>query len=662
MPPPSADSGPASFFPSASDRPASSSTSTVGTTNSSTATARSSSSGGNPSAEIGKALLAGSPHNDRSPDSNASSQPGRDRDLDRVEDHGLLEDQRVKKRRTGPSSRGVANLTPEQLAKKRANDREAQRAIRERTKNQIENLERRIRELTSQQPYQELQAAIRAKEAVEAENAEIKNRLASIMSLIQPMLSNQQAEGAFTSSPPFPNFSPTQTIATQRSPSAPTTYNASTPVSAASPASIADSSWQQSQGQQSQQPSPSFTQVQLLTQQRHELSHNLDLGAGEQLKLDFLLDPSQRVHKIQTGPNGAQDTPDYQHLPMKHDWSAVAVHPSTATSTPMSPSRDCVAVNGGGGGPGPQQQQQQHRIEYAVATTPQEEDMLLLQQNPAAAASWIGTSAPIRNGPPTCPLDSLLLDFLHERRQRAAEGVPPREVVGPRYPSVRSLLNPAHSAYSHPLSKVFTDILAAFPGISGLPERVAVLYYMFLVMRWQVRPTRDNYDLLPPFAVPTPGQLGHAHPAWIDHLPFPRMRDVLAREYYGGSSSSNSSSSSSGGGGGAPESEFLFDNFFIPFTTTISLNWPYEPTDALLQSPDGAELLINPVFERHMRRLENWTLGTAFDEAFPRLRGTYNLKREEERGERTGSSGRNGNGNGNGGGNGVCVDGQFSGG
>ena len=35
---------------------------------------------------------------------------------------------------TSSSSRGVANLTPEQLAKKRANDREAQRAIRERTK------------------------------------------------------------------------------------------------------------------------------------------------------------------------------------------------------------------------------------------------------------------------------------------------------------------------------------------------------------------------------------------------------------------------------------------------------------------------------------------------------------------------------------------------
>lgn len=85
-------------------------------------------------------------------------------------------------------SRGVANLTPDQLAKKRANDRDAQRAIRERTKNQIEGLELKIQQLTSQQPYQDLQRVVRQKEAVEAENADIKRRLNAIVNLIQPLL------------------------------------------------------------------------------------------------------------------------------------------------------------------------------------------------------------------------------------------------------------------------------------------------------------------------------------------------------------------------------------------------------------------------------------------------------------------------------------------
>jgi FtsZ-binding cell division protein ZapB len=69
-----------------------------------------------------------------------------------------------------------------------SSDRVAQRAIRERTKNQIDALERRIEELTSQQPYQELQAVIKAKEAVERENATIKRRLAALIGELQPLI------------------------------------------------------------------------------------------------------------------------------------------------------------------------------------------------------------------------------------------------------------------------------------------------------------------------------------------------------------------------------------------------------------------------------------------------------------------------------------------
>jgi len=108
-----------------------------------------------------------------------------------------------KKRRTASNStsnstsgsRGVANLTPDQLAKKRANDREAQRAIRERTKGQIEGLERRIQELTSQQPSVELQHAVRQKELVEAENEEIKKRLSSVLAILQPLVGGQHGLG-----------------------------------------------------------------------------------------------------------------------------------------------------------------------------------------------------------------------------------------------------------------------------------------------------------------------------------------------------------------------------------------------------------------------------------------------------------------------------------
>ena len=83
-------------------------------------------------------------------------------------------------------------------------------------------------------------------------------------------------------------------------------------------------------------------------------------------------------------------------------------------------------------------------------------------------------SVPVRNIR-TCPLDALLLDFLGERRQRAIEGMPSRELAGPAYPNVASLLNPQRSPTLHPLSKMFTDMLSTFPSISTLPEQVGVL-------------------------------------------------------------------------------------------------------------------------------------------------------------------------------------------
>ena len=102
-----------------------------------------------------------------------------------------------KRKASTSGSRGVANLTPEQLAKKRANDREAQRAIRERTKNQIETLERRIQELSSQQPYQELQTILQQKKVIEQENKELRRSLTSISSIIRPLLGGHINSGQY---------------------------------------------------------------------------------------------------------------------------------------------------------------------------------------------------------------------------------------------------------------------------------------------------------------------------------------------------------------------------------------------------------------------------------------------------------------------------------
>lgn len=100
-----------------------------------------------------------------------------------------------KRKLNSTSSRGVAHLTPDQLAKKRANDRQAQRAIRERTKTHIDALEQQVRDLSSQKPFLDLQAAHRQNESMRSENRELRQGLRAAMDIIQPLLGKIEATG-----------------------------------------------------------------------------------------------------------------------------------------------------------------------------------------------------------------------------------------------------------------------------------------------------------------------------------------------------------------------------------------------------------------------------------------------------------------------------------
>lgn len=212
----------------------------------------------------------------------------------------------------------------------------------------------------------------------------------------------------------------------------------------------------------------------------------------------------------------------------------------------------------------------------------------------------------VQNLKPTCALDTIFLDFLKNRRGELSSGTQQRMA----YPSVSSLLNPTdNSTYSYSISKVFSDILRTFPDISSLPEQVGTLYTMFQIMRWQIYPTQQNYDRIPHWLTPRPAQLFNPHPAWMDYIIWPKVRDRLAYAYR----------------------DYPFENWFVPYTRTISCNWPYEPTDCLLHNTDSDELLINPVFERHIRDLNNWSVGTEFAETFPALVDAVKIRSDGRR-------------------------------
>ena len=84
-----------------------------------------------------------------------------------------------KKRASRAGTRSVSTLSAAQLERKRANDREAQRAIRQRTKDHIDILERSISELrTSQDASEKLVVATQQKNReLEEENVYLRTRL-----------------------------------------------------------------------------------------------------------------------------------------------------------------------------------------------------------------------------------------------------------------------------------------------------------------------------------------------------------------------------------------------------------------------------------------------------------------------------------------------------
>jgi cell division protein FtsB len=83
-----------------------------------------------------------------------------------------------KKRESRPRTRKVTSLTAEQLERKRANDREAQRTIRQRTKEHIEQLERQVADLSVR--GEQMDGLLQRNAALEREISYLRQQLAAI--------------------------------------------------------------------------------------------------------------------------------------------------------------------------------------------------------------------------------------------------------------------------------------------------------------------------------------------------------------------------------------------------------------------------------------------------------------------------------------------------
>ncbi|KAJ5683449.1 hypothetical protein N7462_006614 [Penicillium macrosclerotiorum] len=138
------------------------------------------------------------------------------------------------------------------------------------------------------------------------------------------------------------------------------------------------------------------------------------------------------------------------------------------------------------------------------------------------------------------------------------------------------------------------EILLTF-GDVALPEKLAFMFVMFRNMRWQLSSSKHDYEAMPRWLRPTALQITAPHSAWIDNLPWPHMRDLLIED---------------------PQ-KYPYSTFSELYSPHVSVNWPYDPMDTVLMV--GNDMVLNPIFEKHIQRLENWKVSGPFCETLPEL-------------------------------------------
>ena len=99
-------------------------------------------------------------------------------------------DDRVRRRTARAGTRSVTTLSTAQLERKRANDREAQRAIRQRTKSHIDELERKNAELS--RTDEKLNSVLQRNAVLESENAFLRSQLGSTSSTFRSNVEDEE--------------------------------------------------------------------------------------------------------------------------------------------------------------------------------------------------------------------------------------------------------------------------------------------------------------------------------------------------------------------------------------------------------------------------------------------------------------------------------------
>lgn len=216
-------------------------------------------------------------------------------------------------------------------------------------------------------------------------------------------------------------------------------------------------------------------------------------------------------------------------------------------------------------------------------------------QQPKSLEERPAWEQPTNNVPPTCLADEILQSFVESRRQC---GAVERAAAYSRRPNFCSMLDKTQRSEDE-ISNVVADVIGSYHEIETLPKQVAVHYNMSALLRWMVLLDEWSFTQMPDWLRPTKAQLSTPHAGWIDRIPWPKAREYLVAH-----------------------PEITLDHFAATYSSSFYVRWDYDPSHVLIitnRDNTTREVIINPIYEEHIRQLRNWSVGDGFRNNFPAI-------------------------------------------
>ena len=129
-------------------------------------------------------------------------------------------------------------------------------------------------------------------------------------------------------------------------------------------------------------------------------------------------------------------------------------------------------------------------------------------------------------------------------------------------------------------------------------QRIALMYVCQTLLQFRENPTKENLARVPKWFRPRPAQDKVQHPAVIDFLIWPGMRDRLVFEH---------------------DKYTRTGEFSAAFVNNFNFHWPYTEREIYTFNPTSQAYEVSNIFLEYAYDFKNWTMKPEFFRKFPEM-------------------------------------------